>query len=101
MVRHFGIFQFYSHITSTEIVESFAAMEKMIGQIPGLLDMEHGPYDSDEGLDDGFTHGFIMTFDSIESRDAYLPHPIHEKVKDQVVPKLARVIVFDFEVNGK
>ena len=46
----------------------------------------------------GFTHGFIMTFDSPESRDAYLPHPIHEEVKDIVVPCLERVVVFDFNL---
>ena len=100
MVRHFGVFQFYPQVTSAEIDESFAAMEKMIGQVSGLLDMEHGPYQSDEGLDDGFTHGFIMTFDSLASRDAYLPHPIHEQVKELVIPRLERVIVFDFEVNA-
>ena len=41
-----------------------------------------------------------MTFDSPESRDAYLPHPVHESVKDIVVPRLESVIVFDFEVHG-
>ncbi len=73
-------------------------MAGMVGKIDGLLTFEHGPYKSDEGLNDGFTHGFIMTFDSPESRDAYLPNTIHEAVKDIVVPCLARVIVFDFDV---
>jgi hypothetical protein len=39
-----------------------------------------------------------MTFNTSESRDAYLPHPVHESVKDIVVPRLERVIVFNFEV---
>ncbi len=69
----------------------------MVGKIPGLLSMKHGPYESPEGLNDGFTHGFVMTFDTQKSRDAYLPHPEHERVKEIVVPNLARVIVFDFE----
>jgi hypothetical protein len=55
-------------------------------------------YQSDEGLNDGFTHGFVMTFDSPQSRDAYLPHPEHERVKLVVVPNLERVMVFDFTV---
>ena len=70
----------------------------MVGRIPGLEEVVHGPYDSDEGLNDGFTHGFIMTFESPEARDTYLPHPIHEEVKDIVVPNLARVVVFDFNM---
>ena len=75
-------------------------MQDMVGKIPGLLSMEHGPYKSDEGLNEEFTHGFIMTLDSPESRDAYLPHPIHEEVKEVVVPCLERVVVFDFDVNN-
>ena len=93
------MFQFKKGITETEIESCFSTMKKMVGQIPGLLDMEHGPYDSSEGFNDEYTHGFIMTFDSPESREAYLPHPIHEKVKELVIPKLERVVVFDFNVK--
>ncbi len=94
--RHYGMFQFKNEISDDKIKECFETMMQMVGKIPGLLRMEHGPYDSTEGLNDGYTHGFIMTFDSPESREAYLPHPIHEKVKDLVIPCLERVVVFDF-----
>jgi hypothetical protein len=98
MVRHFGMFQFHPEVTPAQIDECFAALKGMVGKIPGLLDLEHGPYQSDEGLNDGFTHGFIMTFASLKHRDDYLPHPEHERVKTIVVPRLARLAVFDFEV---
>ena len=39
-----------------------------------------------------------MSFDSGASRDAYLPHPEHERVREIVVPRLERLVVFDFEV---
>jgi hypothetical protein len=39
-----------------------------------------------------------MTFASPAARDDYLPHPEHERVKAIVVPCLARVVVFDFNV---
>lgn len=98
MIRHFGMFQFRSGVTGREIDGCFSEMMGMVGKIPGLLSMEHGPYESSEGLNDGFTHGFIMSFDSAAHRDAYLPHPEHERVRDIVVPCLERVVVFDFEV---
>lgn len=98
-VKHYGVFQFKSNVNAQQIQECFACMHSMVGKIPGLLDMIHGPYDSCEGLNDGFTHGFIMTFDSPKSRDEYLPHPVHEQAKEIVVPCLERVIVFDFNVN--
>jgi hypothetical protein len=97
-VKHYGCFQFKAHITPEQIGECFASMSGMVGRIPGLLDFNHGPYDSGEGLNDGFTHGFIMTFASPQARDEYLPHPIHEEVKAIVVPCLERVVVFDFNM---
>lgn len=101
MVRHFGVFKFKPGITETQIEQCFTTMKAMVGQINGLLDMEYGTYNGDEGLNEDFTHGFVMTFDSPESRDLYLPHPIHEKAKEFVVPKLERVIVFDINLPEK
>ncbi len=98
-VKHYGVFQFKPDISPEQIEHCFATMHAMVGKIPGLLDMIHGPYDSAEGMNDGFTHGFIMTFESPRSRDEYLPHPIHEQAKEVVVPCLERVIVFDFNVK--
>ncbi len=99
MTRHFGVFQFKPEITQAQIEESFACMHALVDSIEGLLSMEHGPYKSAEGLNDGYTHGFIMTFDSPESRDGYLPHPEHVKAIDLVQPRLERLVVFDFDVN--
>ncbi|WP_353127102.1 Dabb family protein [Parapedobacter pyrenivorans] len=99
MVRHYGVLVFKKEISEAEIEESLRTMKELVLQIPGLLDMEYGPYSSPEGMNDGFTHGFLITFDSEESRDAYLPHPIHEQAKGVVVPRLERAIVFDFVVK--
>ena len=60
----------------------------MQDKIPGLLDFSGGPYSSPEGFNKGFTHGFVTTFADEASRDAYLPHPEHEKVKAIVFPAL-------------
>lgn len=98
MVRHFGVFKFKEAVTEEQIAACFGTMKDMVGKIPGLLDMEYGAYNSTEGLNEDFTHGFVMTFDSLASRDAYLPHPVHEEVKAFVVPNLARVVVFDIAV---
>jgi hypothetical protein len=39
-----------------------------------------------------------MTFQSAAARDAYLPHPAHEEVKQAILPCIDEVIAFDFEV---
>jgi len=97
-VKHYGCFQFKAEIADDQISECFATMADMVGKIPGLLDFNYGPYDSAEGLNDDYTHGFIMTFESPQARDEYLPHSLHEEVKEFVVPKLERVVVFDFNM---
>ena len=97
-VKHYGCFEFKAGTTQETIDHCFSSMGEMLGKIDGLIDFNHGPYDSDEGLNEGFTHGFIMTFASPSARDAYLPDPVHEAVKDIVVPNLERVVVFDFNM---
>ncbi len=71
----------------------------MVGQIPGLLKIEHGPHKSEEGLDDGLEYVFCMTFDSFESRDTYLTHPVHMERIDLFNRHLERAIVLDFETT--
>ena len=34
---------------------------------------------SPEGKNLGFTHVYLLTFESVAARDAYLPHPEHKK----------------------
>ena len=97
-VKHYGCFQFKDGTTQETIDHCFSAMQTMVGVIPGLLDFHFGPYESPEGLNEGYTHGFIMTFESPQARDEYLPHPKHEEIKDIVVPHLERIVVFDFNM---
>ena len=95
-VRHFGMFEFKDGITGDQIAHCFDEMRAMVGKIPGLLEVLCGSYDeNEEHLNENFTHGFVMSFDSQASRDAYLPHPEHERVKEIVIPCLENVIVFD------
>lgn len=98
MTRQDGMFQFKEGVTDGEITNCFETMKAMVGKIPELLDMEYGPYGSSVGLNDGYTQGFIMTFESLEAKEDFLPDPIHEDVKELVIPKLERVLVFDFNV---
>ncbi|HUR28216.1 MAG TPA: Dabb family protein, partial [Planctomycetota bacterium] len=62
-----------------------------------------GAYASPEGMQRGYTHGFCMTFADAKSRDAYLPHPLHEKVKAEVLAILEGgidgVLAFDYEAD--
>jgi hypothetical protein len=65
-----------------------------------LIGFQCGAYHSPEGLSQGFTHGFTMTFADAAARDAYLPHPLHQAVVAKLLPMLDGgldgVVAFDF-----
>ncbi|MBI3823490.1 MAG: Dabb family protein [Planctomycetes bacterium] len=65
--------------------------------LPGFLTCTGGPYSSPEGLNQGYTHGLVMTFADAAARDEYLGHPDHDKVKQAFLPDLEGVVAFDFE----
>ena len=75
----------------------FAALAALQAKLPGMLGYRFGTNVSPEGLNQGFTHGFVMIFTDAAARDRYLVHPDHEKVKAIYLPHVYEVIVFDFE----
>jgi Stress responsive A/B Barrel Domain len=72
------------------------ALENLRKLLPGFKSCTGGPYSSPEGLNQGYTHGFVMTFADAAARDTYLTHPEHEKLKQAFLPDLEGVIAFDF-----
>jgi hypothetical protein len=65
-------------------------------KIPGIVAMTWGTNVSPEKHDKGFTHCFILAFDSEKSRDAYLPHPEHKAFGKVLGPVMEDVFVIDF-----
>ena len=77
--------------------ELLVALEALRKRLPGFLSLGGGPYSSPEGLNQGYTHGLLLTFADAAARDHYLFHPDHEKIKQAFLPDLEGVIAFDFE----
>ena len=76
-----------------KVEKAFAALPSKIDQIKAF---EWGTNNSPETNDDGFTHCFMLSFDSEEGRKAYLPHPDHEAFGEILSPVLDKVRVLDF-----
>jgi len=96
VLRHVVLFKFKE--TSTEadvarIVKAFGALPERIKEIK---DFEWGTDNSPEGLQQGLTHCFFVTFGSEADRDAYLPHPAHKEFVDLVGPHVEKVTVVDY-----
>lgn len=100
MVHHVVLFRFRSDLPEGAVEEVFAELRGFRQSIPGITGFQGGAYSSPEGLAQGFTHGFTMTFADAASRDAYLPHPLHQAVVAKLLPMLEGglqgVVAFDF-----
>jgi hypothetical protein len=78
-VRHVVVFKYKADATDDQIAQVTDAFRDLQNSIPGITSFEYGTNMSPEGHDDGFTHVYLVTFESAADRDAYLPHPEHEK----------------------
>jgi hypothetical protein len=97
-VKHIALFKFRAEVTPEEIEDLFNDILDMTEEIPGLEDYVAGENNSPEGLNQGYTHAFVMTFADAAARDAYLPHPAHERVKLKILALAEAGAVVDFEV---
>ena len=77
-VRHVVVFKYAPDATEAQIQAITDAFRALQDEIPGIVAFEHGVNNSPEGLNQGFTHVYLLTFEDAAARDAYLPHPAHQ-----------------------
>jgi len=100
-VRHIVVFKYKASATPGQINEVTTALKALKDKIPGILSFEHGVNNSPENLNKGFTHVYLLTFENVAARDAYLPHPEHKKF-GALLGKLSILeepFVIDYEVK--
>ena len=96
VLRHVVLFRYKPEVTPAQLDEINRAFQDLQRQIPQIRDFERGTNNSPEALDKGFTHGYLVTFESEADRDAYLPHPAHKKFVEMLGGKLEEPFVFDY-----
>ena len=77
-VRHVVVFKYKDGATDAQIKEITDAFRDLKDKIPGIIGFEHGVNNSPEGLNQDFTHVYLLTFEDEAARDTYLPHPEHK-----------------------
>ena len=96
LLRHVVAFKYKEDASDKKIADiekAFAGLKKTIHQIKAF---EKGVNNSPEGLNKGFKHCYLITFESEKGRDDYLKHPEHLKFVDLVRPVLEDVFVIDY-----
>ena len=79
LIRHIVIFKYKDGARIDQIQQVTGAFRALQQQIPGIVSFEQGANNSPEGKNHGFTHVFTLTFENVQARDTYLPHPQHQK----------------------
>lgn len=96
MLRHVVVFKFKDSASVENVKKVEDAFRNLQNEIPEIKGFEWGTNNSPEGLNDGFTHVFFVSFASEEDREVYLPHPKHKEFVEILKPHLEKAFVIDY-----
>ncbi|MFP6903915.1 MAG: Dabb family protein [Verrucomicrobiota bacterium] len=99
--RHVVLFRFKDDAPAAKVVEIEKAFMALKGKISLIQEVEWGLNVSPEGLNDGYTHCFLVTFKQKADLERYLPHPAHRAFVDILKPQLDKVLVVDYLAQKK
>lgn len=96
-LRHMVIFKFNDDASDEAVQKISDSFNELPNHIPQIIDFEWGLNDSPENFHQGFTHCYMLTFNSEKERDSmYTPHPKHQEFVASLQPHLEKVFVVDY-----
>lgn len=96
LLRHVVLFKFKEASSAADVKKVEDAFRALPSKIKEIKAFEWGTNNSPEGLAQGFTHCFFVSFASEKDREVYLPHPAHAAFVDVLKPHLDKVLVIDY-----
>jgi hypothetical protein len=97
-VKHVVLWSFKAGLPPEKVKESNDLIRALKDKIPLVKEYVGGSNISEEGLSQGFTFGFVMTFSDKKAVSEYLKHSEHTRTVEKVLPFLEKIVVVDFEV---
>jgi Stress responsive A/B Barrel Domain len=101
VLRHVVMFKFKEASSKEDVAKVVEAFKALPSKIPSIASFECGTNNSPEGLADGFTHCFLVTFKSEKDRAEYLPHAAHAAFVEVLKPHMDKALVLDYWNDGK
>ena|SRR5579884_811610 len=93
MILHMVFLQPKPETTREEMLTVLERVKALKGQIPGLLDVQAS--ENKHAANQGYTYGFVMTFENEEALKAYSPHPAHRAVSPDLRSLSTSLLNFD------
>ena len=96
VLRHVVLFKFKETSSAEDVKKVEDAFRALPSKIKEVKSFEWGKNNSPEGINEGLTHCFLVTFATEKDREAYLPHPAHKAFVEVLKPHLDKVVVVDY-----
>lgn len=98
-LRHLILLKFKQDITKEQIESTTKAFTDLSKSIDEISAIEWGKNNSNEGLNKAFTHSYLITFKNEKARSAYMVHPAHKALGDNIGSYIADIVIFDYWAN--
>jgi hypothetical protein len=95
LIDHVVLLRVAAEASREDIAVLRRDVEALEGEIDGVEAVRWGASTSPEGLEQGYTHGFVMRLRDDAARRVYLPHPAHAAVAERIHRICDDVLVFD------
>jgi hypothetical protein len=96
MIRHTVLFKFKSGFPPADKQAWTEGLNRMAGNIPGLLSLTHDP--DVLGQERSFDYAIVADFETVEDIAVYNTHPLHEPLKAYSFPNSEQILSVDFRL---
>jgi hypothetical protein len=98
-IKHIVLIKFKEDVSDEQINDCFFQLANL-KQVLAILSFKRIKYNSNEGLNQDFIHGFEMEFSDEVARDQYLNSEMHGKVAKNIIQYIhdfpRGLIAFDY-----
>jgi len=104
MIQHVVLLDLSEGHDRARLAAAMAALERLVGRVPGMRAFDHGPNADYEGKSGRYGYGFVASFDDRDAHLAYEAHPEHRAAGAELVALSAGghagIFVADLVVGG-
>ncbi|KAF5445893.1 hypothetical protein F2P56_031568 [Juglans regia] len=99
VVKHVFVAKFKDETSAAQIDQLIRDMANLVNLIEPMKSLHWGMDVSAGKKNQGFTHVFECTFESMEGIAEYVAHPAHKEYAKSLMPNVEKFQVFDYKLT--
>ncbi|MGS4946184.1 Dabb family protein [Meridianimarinicoccus sp. RP-17] len=104
MIRHIVLVKFKPQTAESEITAILDGLAALVSALPGARGFSGGRSESPEGMERGYTHGFVIDFDGWADLETYATDATHRalgaRLAENAVDGRNGILVMDIDIAG-